>query len=80
MMTSNDNGKTFSPAVILTDNTNSTVTNKTIMSQMNSYNVKIPPYELKVAAEGNNVYSLATGAEKNRYKLPTGRIPKSIQR
>lgn len=65
MITSNDNGKTFNPAVILTDNTNSTVTNKTIMSQMNSYNVNIPPYELKVAAEGNNVYSLATGAEKN---------------
>jgi hypothetical protein len=62
MITSNDNGKTFNPAVMLTDNTNSTVTNKT--SQMNSYNVKIPPYELKVAAEGNNVYSLATGVEK----------------
>jgi len=65
IMTSNDNGKTFNPAVILTDNTNSTLTNKTIMSQMNLYDVKLPPYELKVAAEGNNVYALATGAEKN---------------
>ena len=65
IMTSNDNGKAFNPAVILTDNINSTITNKTIMSQMNSYKVKTPPYELKVAAAGNNVYALATGAEKN---------------
>jgi hypothetical protein len=65
IMTSNDNGKAFNPAVILTDNINSTITNKTIISQMNSYKVKTPPYELKVAAAGNNVYALATGAEKN---------------
>jgi hypothetical protein len=65
IMTSNDNGKTFNPAILLTDNTNSTITNKTLMSQMNSYKAKPSPYELKVAAEGNNVYALATGAEKN---------------
>jgi len=65
IMTSNDNGKTFNRPVLLTDNTNSTITNKTMMSQMNSYKVKPSPYELKVAADGNNVYALATGAEKN---------------
>ena len=65
IMTSNDNGKTFNPAVKLTYNTNSTVANKTLMSQMNSYKVKPSPYKLKIAAEGDNVYSLATGVEKN---------------
>jgi len=65
IITSNDNGKTFNPAILLTDNTNSTITNKTLISQMNSYKVKPSPYELKVAAEGNSVYALATGAEKN---------------
>jgi hypothetical protein len=34
------------------------------MSQT-AYKVKPFPYELKVAADGNNVYTLATGAEKN---------------
>jgi hypothetical protein len=62
IMTSNDNGKTFNQEVLLTDNTNSTITNKTIMSQ---YKMKPSPYELKVAADGNKVYALATGAEKN---------------
>jgi hypothetical protein len=65
IMASNDNGKTFNPAILLTDNTNSSITNKTLMSQMNSYEVKPSPYELKVAAEGDNVYALATGAQKN---------------
>jgi hypothetical protein len=64
IMTSNDNGKTFNKEVLLTDNTNSTITNKTIMSQT-AYKVMPSPYELKVAADGNNVYALATGAEKN---------------
>ena len=48
IMTSNDNGKTFNPAVKLTYNTNSTVANKTLMSQMNSYKVKPSPYKLKI--------------------------------
>ena len=65
IITSNDNGKTFNPAILLTDNTNSTITNKTLLSQMNYNKVKISPYELKVAADGDKVYVLATGAEKN---------------
>jgi hypothetical protein len=65
IMTSNDNGKTFNPAVKLTDNSNSKYANKTLMSQMKSYEVKTSPYELKVAAEGDNVYVIATGGEKN---------------
>jgi len=65
IMTSNDNGKTFNPAIKLTDNSDSKLANKTYMSQLNSYNVKTSPYELKVAAEGDNVYVLATGGEKN---------------
>ena len=65
IITSNDNGKTFNQAILLTDNTNSTITNKTLMSQMNYNKVKISPYELKVAADGDKVYVLATGAEKN---------------
>jgi hypothetical protein len=63
IMASNDNGKTFNQEVLLTDNTNSTIANKTMMSQ--TYKVKPSPYELKVAADGNKVYALATGAEKN---------------
>jgi hypothetical protein len=65
IITSNDNGKTFNPAILLTDNTNSTITNKTLMAQMNYNKVKMAPYELKVAADGDKVYVLATGAEKN---------------
>jgi hypothetical protein len=65
IMTSNDNGKTFNPAVKLTHNSDSKLANKTYMSQLSSYNVKTSPYELKVAAEGDNVYVLATGGEKN---------------
>jgi hypothetical protein len=65
VITSNDNGKTFNPAILLTDNTNSTITNKTLMSQMNYNKVKMAPYELKIAADGDKVYVLATGAEKN---------------
>ncbi|MGD9534725.1 MAG: sialidase family protein [Candidatus Nitrosocosmicus sp.] len=65
IMTSNDNGKTFNPAVKLTHNSDSKLANKTYMSQLSSYNVKTSPYELKVAAGGDNVYVLATGGEKN---------------
>lgn len=65
IMTSNDNGKTFNPAIKLTDNSDSKLANKTYMSELNSYNVKTSPYELQVAAEGDNVYVLATGGEKN---------------
>jgi hypothetical protein len=63
IMASNDNGKTFNQEVLLTDNTNSTIASNTMMSQ--TYKVKPSPYELKVAADGNKVYALATGAEKN---------------
>lgn len=65
IVTSYDNGKTFDPAVKLTDNSNSTLANKSLMSNLYSYDVKASPYELKVAAQGNNVYVLATGGEKN---------------
>lgn len=65
IITSNDNGKTFNPAVKLTDNSYSTLTNKTLMQKISSYDVKLSPYELKVAASGSNVYVLATGGEKN---------------
>ena len=65
IMTSNDNGKTFDPAIKLTDNSNSTLANKTPMSQLYSYDVKTSPYELQVAASGSNVYVIATGGEKN---------------
>jgi len=65
VIASNDNGKTFNPAILLTDNTNSTITNKTYMAQLNYDKIKMAPYELKVAADGDNVYVLATGAEKN---------------
>ncbi|HET6589106.1 MAG TPA: hypothetical protein VFG45_02965 [Candidatus Nitrosocosmicus sp.] len=65
IMTSNDDGKTFNPAVKLTHNSDSKLANKTYMSQLSSYNVKTSPYELKVAAEGDNVYVSATGGEKN---------------
>ena len=65
IMTSNDNGKTFDPAIKLTDNSNSTLANNTPMSQLYSYDVKTSPYELQVAASGSNVYVIATGGEKN---------------
>jgi hypothetical protein len=65
IMISNDNGTTFNPAIKLTDSSSSTFANNTHMAKMNSYNVKTSPYELKVAAEGNNVYVLATGGENN---------------
>ena len=65
IVTSDDNGKTFNQAIKLTDNSNSSLANNTLLSQMNSYDVKASPYEPKVAAEGNNVYIIATGGEKN---------------
>ncbi len=65
IMTSNDNGKTFNPAIKLTDNSNSTLANQVPLSQLYSYDVKTSPYELQVAASGSNVYVIATGGEKN---------------
>ena len=35
------------------------------MSQLNAYDVKTSPYEIKVAAEGDNVYVIATAGENN---------------
>jgi hypothetical protein len=64
--TSNDNGKTFGPDFKLTNNTDSNLTSSSPSPEMKSYDkVKIPPYELKVAAQGDNVYVIATGGDKN---------------
>jgi len=61
---SNDNGETFGPEVKLTDNSN--LANTTLTSELNSYGVKkYTPYEMKVAAQGDNVYVIATGGEMN---------------
>jgi hypothetical protein len=62
---SNDNGKTFGPEVKLTDYSNSNTANTTPAPGMNSYSVKKTPYELKVAAHGDNVYVIATGGNLN---------------
>jgi hypothetical protein len=64
--TSNDNGKTFGPDFKLTNNTDSNLASSSPSSEMKSYDtVKTPPYELKVAAQGDNVYVIATGGDKN---------------
>ena len=64
--TSNDNGKTFGPEFKLTNNSDSSLTSSSLPQGMKSYdNVKTSPYELKVAAEGDNVYVIATGGDKN---------------
>jgi hypothetical protein len=62
---SNDNGNTFGPEVKLTDYSNSNTANTTPAPGMNSYSVKKSPYELKVAAQGDNVYVIATGGNLN---------------
>ncbi len=62
---SHDNGNTFGPEVILTDYSSSLAANKTIAHEMLSYSKKTSPYELKVAAQGDNVYVIATGGGMN---------------
>jgi hypothetical protein len=64
---SDDNGKTFGPEVKLTNS--SSLANKTLAPENASYGEnKATPYELKVAAQGDNVYVLATGGEMNYTK------------
>ncbi len=61
---SNDNGKTFGPEVKLTDDSNSAIA--TPASEVMSYGKnKTSPYELKVAAQGDKVYVVATGGNLN---------------
>jgi hypothetical protein len=60
---SNDNGNTFGPEVILTDNSN--LANTTLAPEISSYRNKTSSYELKVAAQGDNVYVIATGGVMN---------------
>ncbi len=61
---SNDNRKTFGPEVKLTDNSNSAIA--TPASEVMSYGKnKTSPYELKVAAQGDKVYVVATGGNLN---------------
>jgi len=57
--TSNDNGKTFEPEITLTDTPISSVP----YPQINEGLAKSMPYELKIAAGGDNVYVIAKGAE-----------------
>jgi hypothetical protein len=65
--TSNDNGETFGPDFKLTNNTDSNLASSSLSTEMKSYDkVKTPPYELKVAAQGDNVYVIATGGDKNQ--------------
>jgi hypothetical protein len=61
---SNDNGKTFGPEVILTDYSSNLAANTTIAHEMLT-SKKTSPYELKVAAQGDNVYVIATGGGLN---------------
>jgi len=58
--TSNDNGKTFEPEITLTDYT---PISSVPYPQINEGLAKLMPYELKIAAGGDNVYVIAKGAE-----------------
>lgn len=58
--TSNDNGKTFEPEITLTDYT---PISSAAYPQINEGLAKLMPYELKIAAGGDNVYVIAKGAE-----------------
>lgn len=57
--TSEDNGKSWTPEVSLTD----TPSNVAPYPQTKEGLAKLTPYELKIAAAGNNVYIVANGAE-----------------
>jgi hypothetical protein len=64
LRTSTDNGQTFNPEISLTDKTGTnTQTNQIPYPQTKEELKKLTPYELKVAASGNNVYVIANGAE-----------------
>ena len=65
--TSTDNGKTFGPEFKLTNNTDSNLAYSSLSPEMKSDDtVKTSRYELKVAAQDDNVYVIATGGEKNQ--------------
>jgi len=57
--TSTDNGKTFGPEIVLTN----TPANVAPYPQTKEGLAKLTPYELNIAAGGNNVYVIANGAE-----------------
>lgn len=57
--TSEDNGKSWTPEFSLTD----TPSNMTPYPQTKERLAKLTPYDLKIAASGNNVYVVANGAE-----------------
>lgn len=64
LRSSTDNGQTFNPEISLTDNNdNNTPANQIPYPQTKEELEKLTPYELKVAASGNNVYVIANGAE-----------------
>jgi hypothetical protein len=64
LRTSTDNGQTFNPEISLTDKIGTnTQTNQIPYPQTKEELKKLTPYELKVAASGNNVYVIANGAE-----------------
>ena len=54
-----DNGKTFEPAITLTDYT---PTSSVPYPQTKEGLAKLTPYELKIAAGGDNVYVMTNGA------------------
>ena len=58
---SGDNGKTFEPEITLTDYTSPP--NSAPYPQTKEGLAKLTPYELKIAAGGENVYVIANGAE-----------------
>ena len=58
---STDNGHTFDPEISLTDYTSPA--NSVPYPQTKEGLAKLTPYELKIAAGGNNVYVIANGAE-----------------
>ena len=64
---SNDNGETFGPEFKLTNNTDSDLAYSSLSPEMKlDDTVKTSRYELKVAAQDDNVYVIATGGEKNQ--------------
>ena len=59
LRTSTDNGQTFGPEITLTETPNNPVP----YPQTKEGLAKLTPYELKVAASGDNVYVIANGVE-----------------
>lgn len=62
---SNDNGETFNPLVRLSNDFNSSATMNQAISNMTSNNTNMPNIELQVAAQGDNVYVVATASDTN---------------